>query len=494
MKSLAAIAALLSPTLVRAATPDEWKAQSIYSMLTDRFARTDNSTTAPCDTTAGKYCGGTWRGIINNLDYIQDMGFTAIWITPVTAQWDDDVDAADATSYHGYWQKDLYSLNSKFGTADDLKALADALHARGMLLMVDVVANHFGYGGSHSEVDYSIFNPLNSQDYFHPFCLIEDYDNQEEVEQCWLADTPTTLPDVDTTNPQVRTFFNDWIKSLVANYSIDGLRVDTVKHVEKDFWPDFNEAAGVYAVGEVFNGDPAYTCPYQEVLDGVLNYPIYYPALDAFKSVGGNLGGLAQAITTVQESCKDSNLLGNFLENHDIARFASYTDDLALAKNGLAFIILSDGIPIIYAGQEQHYAGDHDPTNREAVWLSGYNTDAELYQFIKKANGIRNLAISQNPEFTSSKTKVIYQDDSTLAINRGGVVTVLSNEGASGGDRTVSIPGTGFEAGTELTDVISCKTVTAGDSGAVDVPLSGGLPSVLYPSSQLAKSGLCASA
>lgn len=68
-------------------------------------------------------------------------------------------------------------------------------------------------------MDYSIFNPLNSQDYFHPFCLIEDYDNQEEVEQCWLADTPTTLPDVDTTNPQVRTFFNDWIKSLVANYS-----------------------------------------------------------------------------------------------------------------------------------------------------------------------------------------------------------------------------------------------------------------------------------
>lgn len=89
---------------------------------------------------------------------------------------------------------------------------------------------------------------------------------------------------------------------------------------------------------------------------------------------------------------------------------------------------------------------------------------------------------------------MIYQDDSTLAIRKGGIVTVLSNEGSSGGDRTVSVTGTGFEAGTELTDVISCKTVTAGDNGSVEVPLSGGLPSVLYPSSQLAESGLCASA
>lgn len=69
--------------------------------------------------------------------------------------------------------------------------------------------------------------------------------------------------------------------------------------------------------------------------------------------------------------------------------------------------MLSDGIPIIYAGQEQHYAGDHDPTNREAVWLSGYNTEAELYQFIKKANGIRNLAISQDEEYTSFKVSTV---------------------------------------------------------------------------------------
>lgn len=64
--------------LATALTPAEWRNQSIYFIMTDRFARTDGSTTAPCNVTAGQYCGGTWQGIINHLDYIQDMGFTAV--------------------------------------------------------------------------------------------------------------------------------------------------------------------------------------------------------------------------------------------------------------------------------------------------------------------------------------------------------------------------------------------------------------------------------
>ena len=71
----------------------------------------------------------------------------------------------------------------------------------------------------------------------------------------------------------------------------------------------------------------------------------------------------------------------------------SYTSDYALAKNAIAFVILSDGIPIIYAGQEQHYSGGNDPYNREATWLSGYNRQSELYQFVANMNQIRNRAI-----------------------------------------------------------------------------------------------------
>lgn len=102
------------------------------------------------------------------------------------------------------------------------------------------------------------------------------------------------------------------------------------------------------------------------------------------------------------------------MENHDNPRFASYvpephalpndrdineiryTEDMSLAKNAAAFTVMADGIPIIYAGQEQHYDGGSDPANREAVWLSGYNTDAELYKLIAKANAIRSQAIWKN--------------------------------------------------------------------------------------------------
>lgn len=77
-----------------------------------------------------------------------------------------------------------------------------------------------------------------------------------------------------------------------------------------------------------------------------------------------------------------------------IDKICRYTSDISLAKNALAFTILSDGIPIIYAGQEQHYSGGNDPANREAVWLSGYSTTSELYKFIAVSNQIRNHAIS----------------------------------------------------------------------------------------------------
>ena len=66
------------------ATPSQWRDRSIYQVMTDRFARTDGSSAAPCDPRDGAYCGGTWKGIENNLDYISSMGFDAVWISPIT--------------------------------------------------------------------------------------------------------------------------------------------------------------------------------------------------------------------------------------------------------------------------------------------------------------------------------------------------------------------------------------------------------------------------
>ena len=107
-------------------------------MLTDRFARNDGQNYDCRD--LGNYCGGGYRGIINNLDYIQGMGFDAIWISPI-------IDNRDG-GYHGYWGRDIYKLNPNFGTEQDFKDLISACHSRGIWVMVDVVANHVGPVGN----------------------------------------------------------------------------------------------------------------------------------------------------------------------------------------------------------------------------------------------------------------------------------------------------------------------------------------------------------
>jgi alpha-amylase len=168
-----------------AATGADWRSRSIYQVLTDRFARTDGSTSAPCDTADRVYCGGSFKGIQNHLDYIQGMGFDAIWISPVTAQLKGNTEYGYA--YHGYWQQDLYEINPRFGTAQDLKDLSDELHNRDMLLMVDVVVNHNGAKGQPQNIDWSIFNPFNEKSYYHPYCVInfDDIDNAVRISWNW---------------------------------------------------------------------------------------------------------------------------------------------------------------------------------------------------------------------------------------------------------------------------------------------------------------------
>lgn len=333
--------------------------------------------------------------------------------------------------------------------------------------------------------------------------------------QCWLGDDTVALADVDTDLPAVQNEYNSWINELVSNYSIDGLRIDTVKHVEKPFWSAFSTAAGVYAVGEVYDGDYTYTCPYQSVLDGVLNYPVYYPLVRAFQSTSGSIGDLVAMVEDVKDACADSTLLGLFSENHDLPRFASYTSDysvgLGRAGRGAAltfgswrrmllriiswgmgfrlvgFLCLEEGRGVltllVYEGQEQHYSGNNDPYNREAVWLSGYSTTSTLYTHIASLNQIRNHAISVSGEnYTTYKAWVVASGSSWLALRKGpdaaGIITVLTNSGASGSSTTVSVGSTGYASGATVVDIVSCGSVTAGSSGVISVTITGGLPKV----------------
>jgi alpha-amylase len=98
------------------------------------------------------------------------------------------------------------------------------------------------------------------------------------------------------------------------------------------------------------------------------------------------MAALPNMISDIRANCLDPTLLGTFTETHDVPRFAHYTQDLTLLTTVSTWNILSDGIPIVYQGQEQQYRGDNDPYNREAVWLSGYSTQTPLYLLLKFLN------------------------------------------------------------------------------------------------------------
>jgi alpha-amylase len=502
--ALASTSLLLGSTTVFAASADDWTKRAIYQLVTDRFAL-GNGSSPSCDTNEKAYCGGNWQGVISKLDYIQSMGFDAIWISPIVENVQGTT--AEGEAYHGYWPQNNNALNSNFGSADDLKSLAQALHNRSMYLMVDVVVNHLVANPTNTSsvwpetFDYSLLEPLGSQGSFHPQCFISDYNNQTNVEQCWLGDAGLPLLDIDTENSTTVSNIYSWIKNLVSEYDVDGLRVDTAKHIRQDFWPDFASNAGVYTVGEILIGNVTYAAPYTKGLDSVLDYPTYYAVYNAFTNgTSGNMSAIADLVTQSQNQYNHGAFyVGSFVENQDNPRIQSTVTDQAIVKNAMTWPFINDGIPILYYGQEQGYQGGNDPANREALWLSSYTTDNKpLLTHVTTLNAARKQAISSNSNFLTTKAAFIPQSDSatsTLAVSKPPFLALLTNGGNSSSAKW-SIPSSAklFSGSETLVDVLTCNTVTTGSDGSLSVTASGGMPQVLMPASSLNSSGgLCAS-
>ena len=349
---------------------EEWKKRSIYQLMTDRFA-TDNPNPPYCNVTVNNYCGGNHKGIIQKLDYIQGMGFDAIWISPI-------VKNAEG-SYHSYHTTDFYGLNEHFGNEQDMHDLVNECHKRNILVMLDVVANHVALVGN----DFSKINPFNSPEHYHEPCTITDWSNYVMVENCRLAD----LPDLKHENNYVSDELLRWIKYMVTKYNLDGLRVDTVPEVPKWFWKKFNKECGVFQIGEVFNGNVEYVHSYQGPLTSTFNYPLYFDIGDGFRD--SNLEKLNEYYTYKRPIFQEGNyneVLGVFIGNHDNARFL-YNNQRTKEQLDMAsvFSVFWEGIPVIYYGDEQYFEGGPDPGCREAVWDHGYNTESRLYQYYRTA-------------------------------------------------------------------------------------------------------------
>jgi alpha-amylase len=312
--------------------------------------------------------------------------------------------------------------------------------------------------------------------------------SQAQLTQCWVGGSQVPLPDLKTSSPRVRQGYNDWIKSLTTNYSIDGLRLDTVLQVEKGFWKGFRDAVNdMYMIGEIFQEGADFVCDYQNYLSGLFNYPVYFPLINAFKSTSGSMAKLSEEIDKTAASCKDISLLGSFSENHDNARFPSQQHDIAQAANVITFTMIADGIPILYQGQEQHYdarGGANDPYNREALWFSGYNTNAQLYKLVANLNKARKNAIRNDPSFLTTKANPIYTDTTTIAVKKGKLMTVLSNKGSSGSNYTQPIRSY-YQSGSSVTELLSCTKYISDGGSYINVPMSAGMPRVFYPTADI---------
>ncbi|KZT44175.1 glycoside hydrolase family 13 protein [Sistotremastrum suecicum HHB10207 ss-3] len=468
-----------------AATADQWRGRSIYQVVTDRYALPPNAPNSTCDPGQQTWCGGTWNSITANLDYIQNAGFTAVWISPVSQNWEGPrTPYGDA--YTGYWVQDISQLNEHFGTSDDLKALSSALHSRGMYLMVDVVINNVM--ALSTKPDYSNYF-LKDASQYHPYCPV-DWGNRTSEMNCWLGDTKVTLPDVNTTNPTVVSAYQQWIQQFVQEYSVDGLRIDAAKHVNADFWPGFCQAAGIFCMGEVFGNDIGECAEYQGVMDSVLNYPIYDALVQAFQIPGpGNMTGLVEVMKQSQQSYRDVTVLGNFLENQDNPRWTNISVDPQSMYNAITYNFMSDGIPIVYYGQEQRLNGNNDPWNRGPLWPTGY-VNSSTYQLITTLNTFRNFLVNTT-DWATSNTSVLTIGPNELAIMKGSVISVLTNVGSPPQNSSIAVY-TPYPQSAALLDIFTCVQYAVGSNGAVEVSYaSGGQAVVLIPSVYLAGSGLC---
>ncbi|CED82279.1 glycoside hydrolase family 13 protein [Phaffia rhodozyma] len=496
-------ACLFPSACVNAATKEQWKGRSIYQVITDRYAlptETAPALTTPlptvCDPQDQTWCGGNWRTIIENLDYIQSMGFTAIWISPVHKNIDTSTPYKYA--YHGYWVTDQRALNPRFGDEDDLHALVQAVHDRGMYIMVDIVIQNVPLVANPTHLDVTT-SMMQANGYwftepaeYHPYCAM-DYSNDASAEICWLGDTELALMDINTE----KQMSSSRSTLGLANLSQTTQLMDCESMLPREtFWPGFCQAGGVFCIGEVFANDMKTIKRYADNMDSVMNYPAYQGMMDAFQLPGpANMSSLVNYMVQMNTTVNDTHVLGNFIENHDLPRFANTTVDPLLQYNALAFqFIGNDGIPIVYYGQEQ---GFH--SNREPLWTSEY-ANTTYRQRVAFLHEFRSLMATTGATFNgytfeNASAQILSHDQQTVAIRKGPMMSVLTNRGSPPTNEPYSILNSGWPMYTQLVDIWSCDKLVVGSSESflISYNVRGGRPVILVPLALISNTTFCPS-
>lgn len=469
----------------------DWDEAVIYMTCTDRFYDGNSSNNKSYNTTdvfdkngSLSYHGGDFAGLEQKLDYLEDLGVNTIWITPIVENSDAKTgdDGIPTTGYHGYWASDFTKLNPHLGTEAEFKSLINAVHARGMKLMVDVVLNHAGYGTEDH------FNSILKDADGNTIKMLRDDSNTVTGDDVY--DALSDLPDFVTENEDVMNQLVKWQTDWVKKYDIDYYRVDTVKHVNSETWAAFKNAlteadAEFKMIGEYLGAGYGNTAG--ELGTGRMDSLLDFDYNDqAVNFVSGNVEGAESFLESRNNSINNTATLGAFLSSHDedslvdkLTKEKGMTEEQALnaAKVAAALQLTSKGQTVIYYGEElgQHGLNNYPiQSNRyDFDWaaLESQKTDASsMYNHYKKLLSIRNDYSALLSKGTR-KNIATSNDEGYSVFERaydGNALTVALNVKAAA--KTVTIP-VSLAAGTEVKDLYSGATYTVGSDKTVTVTI-----------------------
>jgi len=229
-------------------------------------------------------------------------------------------------------------------------------------------------------------------------------------------------------------------------------------------------------------------CPYQQVVSGFFNYPLYTPLYEGFSHPTASLAGIPGVTQSlITNHCSDPSILGTFVENHDLTRFWNQTSDVTLGKNAATYLVFAEGIPFVYAGFETMQAGAYPNYNRDPLWPAGWK-ETDMHTFLGTLNKLRNGVINKDGDnFLKGGMKFLYSAGNALVFKRGDIIVFTSNVGTNGANVQVVTQDTGLSKDTEMIDGLSNSTVTVGDGGVMTVIISHGMPMVFYPKTEYIK-------
>lgn len=256
------------------------------------------------------------------------------------------------------------------------------------------------------------------EDWFHPNKPISNWNDQQEVENGWLYD----LPDLNQGNPEVAAYLIDAAKWWIKETDIDGFRLDTVKHVPKNYWSEFasavkDEKKDLYLIGEVWHDNPQVIAAYEETgIDGFFDFSQNGSLRTAFEKSNQSLGWLFSNMERNEKIFDRPHLLGQFIDNHDMSRFSHLVrnqkeDPIKQLKLSLTFMYTTPGLPFVYYGTEMAMDGGDDPDNRH---MMDFDTKDNVVDYISKLGLIRK----EHPALKTGELELLHEEEGTAVYSR----------------------------------------------------------------------------